>query len=79
VKCRKAGCELLDRFVADLVPVPLRPMRVPEDPTRHWVAPGLVATAADDGEGGIWLTVGSRQRSALRPLRSRLDWEQFNG
>ncbi|MEU4715625.1 hypothetical protein AB0F73_18465 [Micromonospora purpureochromogenes] len=71
--------EVLDRFVEDLVPVPLQPMRVPGDPTRHWVAPGLVAMAADYGESGIWLSVGSRQRSALRPLRSRLDWEQFNG
>lgn len=69
----------LDRFVEDLVPVPLQPMRVPADPTRHWVAPGLVAMAADHGESGIWLSVGSRQRSALRPLRSRLDWEHFNG
>ncbi|MFE9957177.1 hypothetical protein [Micromonospora sp. NPDC005299] len=71
--------EVLDRFVEDLVPVPLQPMRVPGDPTRHWVAPGLVAVAADYGESGIWLSVGSRQRSALRPLRSRLDWEHFNG
>ncbi|MBM0259390.1 hypothetical protein [Micromonospora sp. 4G55] len=71
--------EMLDRFVEDLVPVPLQPMRVPGDPTRHWVAPGLVAMAADYGDSGIWLSVGSRQRSALRPLRSRLDWEQFNG
>jgi hypothetical protein len=71
--------DLLDRFVAHLVAVPLQPMRKPEDPTRHWVAPELVATATDLGESGIWLTVGSRQRSALRPLRSRLDWEQFNG
>lgn len=71
--------ELLDRFVADLVPVPLQSMRKPEDPTRHWVAPGLVAMATELGQSGIWLTVGSRQRSALRPLRSRLDWEQFNG
>ncbi|MEU2615954.1 hypothetical protein ABZ570_30940 [Micromonospora sp. NPDC007271] len=71
--------ELLSRFVADLVPVPLQPMRVPGDPTRHWVAPGLVVMAADYGESGIWLSVGSRQRSALRPLRSRLDWEHFNG
>ncbi|SCE94619.1 hypothetical protein GA0074695_2356 [Micromonospora viridifaciens] len=71
--------ESLDRFVEDLVPVPLQPMRVPGDPTRHWVAPGLVAMAADYGESGIWLSVGSRQRSALRPLRSRLDWEHFNG
>ncbi|MEV4982782.1 hypothetical protein [Micromonospora sp. NPDC053811] len=71
--------EVLDRFVKDLVPVPLQPMRVPGDPTRHWVAPGLVAMAADHGERGIWLSVGSRQSSALRPLRSRLEWEQFNG
>lgn len=71
--------ESLDRFVEDLVPVPLQPMRVPGDPTRHWVAPGLVAMAADYGESGICLSVGSRQRSALRPLRSRLDWEHFNG
>ncbi|MEV0156090.1 hypothetical protein AB0H57_20495 [Micromonospora sp. NPDC050686] len=55
--------EVLDRFVEDLVPVPLQPMRVPGDPTRHWVAPGLVAMAADYGESGIWLSVGSRQRS----------------
>ncbi|PZG11320.1 hypothetical protein C1I95_27330 [Micromonospora craterilacus] len=71
--------EVLDRFVEDLVPVPLQPMRVPGDPTRHWVAPGLVAMAADYGDSGIWLSVGSRQRSALRPLRTRLDWERFNG
>lgn len=71
--------QVLDRFVADLVPVPLQPMRTPGDPTRHWVAPGLVAMAADEGEGGIWLSVGSRQRCALRPLRSRLDWKRFNG
>ncbi|WP_328375534.1 hypothetical protein OHQ88_13320 [Micromonospora zamorensis] len=71
--------EVLDRFVEDLVPVPLQPMRVPGDPTRHWVAPGLVAMAADYGESGIWLSVGSRQRSALGPLRSRLEWDQFNG
>ncbi|GAB3798901.1 hypothetical protein [Micromonospora zhanjiangensis] len=69
----------LDRFVADMAPVPLRPMRVPGDPTRLWVTPGLVVEAADVGEDGIWLNVGSRQRSALRPLRSRLDWERFNG
>ncbi|MGC1214333.1 MAG: hypothetical protein WA890_24125 [Micromonospora sp.] len=50
--------ESLDRFVEDLVPVPLQPMRVPGDPTRHWVAPGLVVTAADYGESGIWLSVG---------------------
>jgi hypothetical protein len=71
--------QVLDRFVEDMVPVPLQPMRVPGDPTRLWVAPGLVAEAADLGESGIWLSVGSRQRSALRPLRSRLDWERFNG
>lgn len=71
--------EALDRFVEDLVPVALQPMRVPGDPTRHWTAPGLVAIAVDYGESGIWLSIGSRQRSALRPLRSRLEWEQFNG
>ncbi|WP_435122560.1 hypothetical protein [Micromonospora tulbaghiae] len=64
--------EALDRFVVDLVPVPLQPMRVPGDPTRHWVAPGLVAMAADYGESGIWLSVGSRQRSALRPRSPRV-------
>ena len=70
--------ESLDRFVEDMVPVPLQPMRVPGDPTRHWVAPGLVAMAAGD-ERGIWLSVGSRQRSAMRPLRSRVNWGRFNG
>lgn len=71
--------ELLGRFVDDLEPVPLQPMRIPGDLTRHWVAPGLVAMAAAFGESGIWLDVGSRQRCALRPLRSRLHWERFNG
>ncbi|MGV9372116.1 hypothetical protein [Micromonospora tulbaghiae] len=71
--------ELLSGVVADLVPVPLQPARTPGDPTRHWVAPGVVATAADHGDSGVRLSVGSRWRCALRPLRSRVDWERFDG
>ncbi|WLS43338.1 hypothetical protein Q3V37_18185 [Micromonospora profundi] len=64
--------EVLDRFVADLVPVLLQPMRVPGDPTRHWVAPGLVAEAVDYGKSGIWLSAGSRQPATLSPAAPTL-------
>jgi hypothetical protein len=51
-----------------LHPVPLRPMRVPADPTRLLVAPGVVGLAATTDDG-TEVFLGSRWPSALRPFR----------
>ncbi|GAA4606663.1 hypothetical protein BJY16_005941 [Actinoplanes octamycinicus] len=68
-----------DRFLERLIPVPLAPARFPADPTRIFVAPGIVAITFP-GEDGVGLTVGSRQRSALCEVREPgFDWTDFNG
>ncbi|WIM92763.1 hypothetical protein ACTOB_004718 [Actinoplanes oblitus] len=68
-----------DRFVERLIPVPLAPARLPADPTRIYVAPGLVAIVFPTGDR-IGPTVGSRWRSALHELREPgFDWASFDG
>ncbi len=56
------------------------PMRWPGDPTHYYVAPGLVAATATSPDGSVEVYVGSRYRSALRPLHDPgFTWEQFDG
>ncbi len=68
------------RLVEPLHQVPLRPLRWPGDPTRHYVAPGLVVTTAASPDGSLEVYAGSRHRVALRPLRDPdFTWERFDG
>ncbi|HEY0699688.1 MAG TPA: hypothetical protein VGD43_17970 [Micromonospora sp.] len=68
------------QLVEPLHRVPLQPMRWPGDPTRHYVADGLVVTTATSANGSIEVYAGSRHRSALRALRdSNFVWERFDG
>ena len=71
--------EQRDRFLAGLTRVPLHPSTfLGEDTTLH-VAHGLVA-ASYPGVDGFDLWVGSRQGTALRPLREPgFAWKSFNG
>jgi len=69
----------VQRFVSHLQPVPLRPLRIPADPTEFYVAPGLVAMISKCGDDWFELNVGSRCRSALRPMREPgFAWNIFN-
>ncbi|MET8462433.1 hypothetical protein [Micromonospora zamorensis] len=68
-----------EHFVEPLQPVPLRPMRWTGDPTRHYVAPGLVVTTTTRDDT-IEVYVGARHRCALRTLRyPGFRWDQFDG
>ncbi|WP_157746093.1 hypothetical protein [Micromonospora purpureochromogenes] len=68
------------RLVEQLHQVPLRPLRWPGDPTRHYVAPGLVVATATYDDASVEVYAGSRHRSALRPLRAPgFAWDQFGG
>ncbi|NYF57954.1 hypothetical protein [Micromonospora purpureochromogenes] len=72
--------EQVRRLVEPLHRVPLQPMRWPGDPTRHYVADGLVVTTAASPDGSIEVYAGSRHRSALRRLRDPgFVWERFDG
>ncbi|MFC6022072.1 hypothetical protein ACFP2T_38655 [Plantactinospora solaniradicis] len=69
-----------ERFIRHLVPVPLRPLSVPADPTHLYVAPGLVALTADLHGDGTHVFIGARQRASLRPARDwTTAWSRFNG
>ncbi|BCJ48204.1 hypothetical protein GCM10010168_25640 [Actinoplanes ianthinogenes] len=68
-----------DRFVEGLIPVPLAPARFPVDPTRIYVAPGLIALTFPSDEA-FGLTVAGRRRSALREVREPgFAWANFTG
>jgi hypothetical protein len=68
-----------EHLVAPLQPVPLQPMRWTSDPTRHYVAPGLVVTTITLGET-TEIYAGTRHRCALHPLRQPgFTWEQLDG
>ncbi len=70
--------EQRDRFVRKLTPVPLAPAPIPEEPTRIFVAPGLVAITFPFE--GTQLSIASRQRAALREFRDPgFTWDAFNG
>jgi hypothetical protein len=70
----------LERFTRHLTPVPLQPLTVTADPTRLYVAPGLVALAAGLHGDGTHVFVGSRQRASLRATRDwATAWCTFNG
>ena len=77
----------VQRLVAPLHPVPLRPMRWPCDPTHLYAGPGVVAMVAvntDDSPwaaaGTAWVSIGSRSRGALAPFREPgFAWSTFNG
>ncbi|WP_238008732.1 hypothetical protein KZZ52_03075 [Dactylosporangium sp. AC04546] len=70
----------LERFTRHFVPVPLQPLTVPADPTRLYVAPGLVALTTVLFSPGTHVFVGSRQRAALRAARDwTTAWTWFNG
>ncbi|MEY9934141.1 hypothetical protein ABH926_008805 [Catenulispora sp. GP43] len=51
-----------------LTPVPLRPWRWPADPSRLFVAPGLIAQVVDTGDGMCEFWAGALHRSVLRSL-----------
>jgi hypothetical protein len=68
------------RLVEPLHQVPLQPLRWPGDPTRHYVAAGLVVATAASPDGSVEVYAGSRHRSAFRPLRDPgFAWDQFSG
>ncbi|MEU8219882.1 hypothetical protein AB0C47_29415 [Micromonospora taraxaci] len=72
--------EQLERFTRHLVPVPLRPLAVPVDPTYLHVAPGLVALTAGTPGDDTHVFVGARHRASLRVARDWApDWSTFNG
>jgi hypothetical protein len=69
----------MQHFVAPLRRVSLRPMRWPADPTLFYAAEGIVAMASECGEDWFELYLGSRFRSALKPLRQPgFAWDTFN-
>ncbi|GAA4607996.1 hypothetical protein BJY16_006621 [Actinoplanes octamycinicus] len=58
--------------------LPLPPANFPENPTRIYVAQGLVAIAFPDE--GLQFSVASRQRCALREWRNPgFEWDVFSG
>jgi hypothetical protein len=72
--------EQASRLVQPLHQVPLQPMRTPVDPTRHYVAPGLVVVTSTYPDGSVQVQAGSRHRSALRPLRDTdIAWDRYDG
>lgn len=74
------AAEQAQRLVEPLHQVPLQPVRWPGDPTRHYVAPGLVVATATSPDGSVEVYAGSRYRTALRPLREPgFTWERFDG
>ncbi|MFB9238419.1 hypothetical protein ACFFWC_23280 [Plantactinospora siamensis] len=67
-------------LIAPLEPVPLRAMRWTADPTRHYVAPGLVVSTIPLPDGAVEVCAGTRRRCALKPLREPgFAWENFDG
>ncbi|GGN36450.1 hypothetical protein GCM10010109_61420 [Actinoplanes campanulatus] len=68
----------LERVAERMRMLPLPPANFPENPTRIYVAPGLVAIAFPFE--GLQLSVASRQRCALREWRNPgFEWDAFNG
>jgi hypothetical protein len=68
----------LERVAGRMRLVPLPPANFPENPTRIYVSPGLVAIAFP--YEGLQLSVTSRQRCALREWRNPgFEWNAFNG
>ncbi|MWA02981.1 hypothetical protein F8568_021900 [Actinomadura sp. LD22] len=72
--------EHVDKLAAALTPVPWEPWRWPNDSTRFYVAPGVIATTMDQWHGNTSAWVGAVHRSVLRPLRQLgIPWEHFDG
>jgi len=75
-----ANREQVQRIIAPLRPVPLRPLRWPCEQTRSYAGPGTVLQIGDDNEDWFEVYVGVRHRALLLPLRVHgLDWEHFTG
>jgi hypothetical protein len=69
----------VERLMAFLTPVPLQPLRYPNDPTRLYAGPGVVA-AIGDAAGSYEIYLGARSRAALLPMRDAgVHWQYFAG
>jgi hypothetical protein len=74
------AAEHVDTLTAALTPMPWDPWRWPNDSTRFYVAPGVIAETTDRGHGNASVWVGAVHRSVLRPLgRLGIRWTSFDG
>ncbi|MFG2004869.1 hypothetical protein ACGFNU_37545 [Spirillospora sp. NPDC048911] len=70
----------LRRETAALTPVPWEPWRWPNDSTRFYVTPGVIAKTTDQWHENTSVWVGAVHRSVLRPLgRLGIPWTDFDG
>ncbi|MFF4414385.1 hypothetical protein ACFYY8_17805 [Streptosporangium sp. NPDC001559] len=78
--CVDLAAEYVDTLAAALTPVPWEPWRWPNDSTRFYVAPGVIAEMTDQGHGNVSVWAGAVHRSVLRPLgRLGIPWTDFDG
>ncbi|MDG4808730.1 hypothetical protein O7634_18450 [Micromonospora sp. WMMD1120] len=74
------GAEHVELVTAGLTPVPWEPWRWPNDSTRFFVAPGLIAEVTDSWHGEFSVWIGAAHRSVLRPLGGLgIPWRRFDG
>lgn len=74
------AAEHVDKLTAALTPVPWEPWRWPNDSTRFYVAPGMIAETTDQRHGNTSAWVGAVHRSVLRPLgQLGIPWTDFDG
>ncbi|MFJ5779112.1 hypothetical protein [Streptomyces sp. NPDC093094] len=74
------AAEHVATLTAALTPVPWEPWRWPNDSTRFYVAPGVIAETTDQWHGNTTAWVGAVHRSALRPLgQLGIPWTDFDG
>ncbi|MEU7755617.1 hypothetical protein [Micromonospora sp. NPDC049171] len=72
--------EHVEIVTARLTPLPWKPWRWPNDSTRFFVAPGMIAEVTDSGHGKFSMWIGAAHRSVLRPLRGlEIPWTRFEG
>ncbi|MET8043660.1 hypothetical protein ABZU25_22690 [Micromonospora sp. NPDC005215] len=72
--------EHVEIVTAGLTPLPWEPWRWPNDSTRFFVAPGMIAEVTDSWHGRFSMSIGTVHRSVLRPLSGLgIRWMRFDG
>jgi hypothetical protein len=70
----------VERLTGLMTPLPWEPWRWPNDSTRFFVAPGMIAEVTYNRHGKYSAWVGALQRGVLRPLNNlEIPWTSFDG
>jgi len=78
--CSELSAEHVTDVTAALTPLPWEPWRWPNDSTRFFVAPGIVATVTQRRNGNFSVWAGAVHRAVLRPFGALgIPWTRFDG